>query len=376
MKKHIAFLEFETHAPLLEQWYLLLKEMQLLDYHFFVSKKVANHLQNIPQKHITVLDQIADFKSQIRHFDAVVVNTFHRHFDQYHFIFRQKPSMCLVHNMNFSVFFNPLCIQTIFKEKNRLTYYLKLYIKEKIDSKRKNILHFTQLAVLSKALHQELISKNALAASKTVCLNLNFCETMQCPPQKPIKIVISGNISNKRKDIDLIISVLEELNPENHLEFEFLGKPENTQIEKKLIDLETNLHPNVRISYHQKYIQWDDYQTAISKAHLLLCPIKQQTSFYWVKEKYGHTKMSGNENDCIVHGKLGLFPSYYPKMEWHNLFYENKSDLIEILNHLSSDYLQKEYKILQNYNTSYQFNGVKNQLENQLLTLASLPQNV
>ncbi len=86
---------------------------------------------------------------------------------------------------------------------------------------------------------------------------------------------------------------------------------------------------------------------------------------------YGKTKVSGAEADCIYNGKIGLFPTSYPKMDWHNLYYENRNDLAEILNNLTLENLEIEYQKLQPYIQNYTFENVKKELENQLLQLAN-----
>lgn len=100
-----------------------------------------------------------------------------------------------------------------------------------------------------------------------------------------------------------------------------------------------------------------------------MCPIKEETSFYWVDEFYGKTKVSGSEADCIYNGKIGIFPTTYPKMDWHNLYYKSASHLTSILNQLEINPLREEYQKLQPYLNKYTFEKVKNQLEEQLLNL-------
>lgn len=365
-KKKIAFIEMETHSALLEQWYLLVKEMTSVDFNFFVSQKVFDKLTAIPKEYITIITSVTatDFSS----FDGIVVNTLHRHFSDYESVFREKPVLCLVHNLNFSLFFKAISRQNIFKEKERLTYFLKLYLKEKVASKRKIILKTKQFGVISN-LVLNTIHEDGNHSAKARLVQMNYCKQFEFPKGEIIQIVMPGNVSNKRKDVDLLFKILPKLQPQSKLHFTFLGKPENELVLQQLENLKAQCHSNISITHFHKFIPWEEYSKVIVQAHLLLCPIKKDTSFYWVDEIYGRTKVSGAEADCIYNGKIGIFPSSYPKMDWHNWYYDNESDLMQLLNNITIETLKKEYEKLQPFTEKYTFETVKNKLEEQLIEL-------
>ncbi|MCL9807511.1 hypothetical protein NAT51_18440 [Flavobacterium amniphilum] len=364
--KKIAFIEMETHSALLEQWYLLVKEMTAVDFHFFVSPKVNDKLTAIPKEHISEILSVPE--TDFSHFDGIVINTLHRDFKDYQKLFGQKPVLCLVHNLNFSLFFKSISLANVFKEKEKFTYFLKLYLKEKVASGRKVILKVKQFGVISKAALQS-IKKDGSYSNQSKLIQMNYCHQSEFPEDEAVHIVMPGNVSNKRKDVDLVLKVILQLEPQSVLQFTFLGKPENDSVRGQLEQLKKNCHPNIRITYFSQFIPWVSYSKIISKAHLLLCPIKEQTSFYWVDEFYGSTKVSGSEADCMYNGKIGLFPESYPKMDWHNLYYGNEQQLLAILNTLTVEKLRDEYSHLQEYIQKYTFEKVKNELEAQLLEL-------
>jgi len=167
----------------------------------------------------------------------------------------------------------------------------------------------------------------------------------------------------------LLFKILPKLNPESKIHFTFLGKPENDLVLQQLESLKTKCHSNISITHFHQFIPWEEYSKVIAKAHLLLCPIKSKTSFYWVDEYYGSTKVSGAEADCVYNGKIGIFPNSYPKMDWHNWYYENGTDLIAFLQKLNIETLKKEYQKLQPFTEKVTFDKVKNELEKQLLDL-------
>lgn len=101
-------------------------------------------------------------------------------------------------------------------------------------------------------------------------------------------------------------------------------------------------------------------------------PYKEKTSFYGVEELYGKTKVSGNEGDCIMYGKIGLFPSFYPNFDWHTLFYSNEENLIQFFNHLDFERVKVEYKKVSVYRERYSFETIKNNVEQLLFRIENV----
>lgn len=366
MKKKIAFIEMETHSALLEQWYFLVRAMPSIDFHFFVSPKVLEKLTAIPEQHLTIITSVA--KTDFADFDSVVVNTMHRNYADYAEVFTQKPVLCLVHNLNFSLFFKHISWKQIWKEKDRFAYFLKLYAKEKIASKRKIITQAKWFGVIS-ASALDTIQKHGVYAKKSCLIPMNYCKSFAFPSEEVIQIVMPGNVSNKRKDVDLVFRILQKLQPISKMHITFLGKPENEAVLNELEKVKKSCHPNITITHYHRFIPWEEYSQVIAKAHLLLCPIKQDTSFYWVEEQYGATKVSGAEADCIYNGKIGIFPESYPKMDWYNWYYSSEEKLVTLLENLTIPNLVLAYKHLQPYAEKFTFEKVKSELEKELLKL-------
>jgi hypothetical protein len=198
---------------------------------------------------------------------------------------------------------------------------------------------------------------------------MNYCHDFEFPASEAIEIVMPGNVSNKRKDVDLVFKIVKTLQPQSKIHLVFLGKPENETVLRDLEALKSNCHSNISITYYNQFIPWQEYSKVIAKAHLLLCPIKKETSFYWVDEVYGQTKVSGAEADCIYNGKIGIFPTSYPKMDWYNWQYQSEKELTQMLSSITIEKLKKEYEKLQPYVEKYTFDNVKNELERQLLNI-------
>lgn len=370
-KKKIAIIEMETHSFLLEQWYRILKEIDSVSFHFFVHPKVYKALSIIPKDYISVCEVMDSV--YLKEFDWVVINTFHRHFEKYQTIFQEKPVLCLVHNLNFSVNGKLPKWKYFFQNKNALLYFLKLYLKEKIVPKRNLIYKAKRLGVLSNELAHNIKISETIWNGEIDVIPLNFVTFhTKIETEDTIQIVIPGNISRKRKDIDLVFSVLKRIKPNSKLRFVFLGKPENLKIKQELVGLQFLLHQNITIDFFESFIESQVFAAEMQKAHLLFCPIKEKTSFYGVEELYGKTKVSGNEGDCIMYGKIGLFPSFYPNFDWHTLFYSNEENLIQFFNHLDFERVKVEYKKVSVYRERYSFETIKNNVEQLLFRIENV----
>jgi len=185
----------ETHSALLEQWYLLVKEMVQIDFHFFVSQKVNAKLTAIPKEKISIIKEVA--KTDFSSFDAIVVNTLHRNFSNYKTLFQQKTVLCLVHNLNFSLFLKSISWKNIFREKEKFTYFLKLYLKEKVGSQRKVVNLAKNFGVISTSA-LETIKMDGRFSDKSQLIQMNYCQNFEFPSEEIIQIFKPGNVSNNR----------------------------------------------------------------------------------------------------------------------------------------------------------------------------------
>lgn len=200
-KKNIAFVELETHSALVEQWYFLVNEMKLIDFHFFVSQKVFEKITTIPKDKISVITSVSN--TNFTKYSLIVINTLHRNFKDYSKIFKDKPVLTLIHNLNFSYFFKYISVQNILKEKNYFLYFLKLYLFENVLKNRKIIKQSSLFGVLSQSVFNYAESQNN-AKNNFQLIELSFVKNATFLINDYIQVVIPGNVSSKRKDIDLV----------------------------------------------------------------------------------------------------------------------------------------------------------------------------
>ena len=123
-KKKIAFIELETHANILLLWYRFFKAIETLDYHFYIHHKLKQKVTGISNSKITFIDSVSQLA--LSDFNLVIVNTFHRNFRDYKLIFKNNKTLCLLHNLNFSLSFDSINFKNIFYERESFLYFLKL----------------------------------------------------------------------------------------------------------------------------------------------------------------------------------------------------------------------------------------------------------
>ncbi|WP_300570328.1 hypothetical protein [Flavobacterium sp.] len=375
-KIKIAIIELETHTQVIKQWDFLLRNSEVIDVDYFLHSKLKVNLSFLNPENSSYCDfnansELEGFLSEIPKYDLVIINTLHRHFEAYAKLFATQKTLCIVHNPNFSLFHKPISIRNLWDEKSNAFYFLKLFLIEKIRKYQNILFKADFFGVFSSSIYDEIIKEGTVSEKKLVNISLTYTESVSFEKKLPINIVISGTVSEKRKDYETVFEMIKKLNPQHPIVFYFLGRPENSKMEKKLEELSKLEIKNLEVVHYKKLIPSSEFDKIIQNSHILLCPVKVKTSFYGVTEFYGKTKISGNEYDCVRNGKIGLFPTSYPKMNWHNLYYQNGNDLAEMLNNLTLENLEFEYQKLQPYIQNYTFENVKNQLENQLLQLAN-----
>lgn len=361
--KNVAILEFETHSHLLYLWDRILQDQNSYQYHFFVSKNINKQLRDITSTKITVIEHFIDLNNKLFSYDLVIINTLHRNFEKYALIFENYKTLLLVHNSNF--YFKSANYKFIYLFKNfnvQLNYYyLKLIYKEKIYKNRSIINRAGGFGFLS----EEILNYNSNQYKNKYYVPLFYNKSVEISSnQSQIKIVIPGNISQRRRDYDLIFKILPELAPKANLCFVFLGKPENIKMQKKLENFSKSKFSNrIQIKYYSQWISQKEFDAEMFSSHYLLCPLHKETSFYLQKEIYGKTKISGNETDCIYYGKIGIFPEFYKMKNWDNLYYKNQQDLINILENITFEkYIEDTKGLLKNAKLFSQSNACKHMI--------------
>lgn len=120
------------------------------------------------------------------------------------------------------------------------------------------------------------------------------------------RIVIIGSIDFKRRDYFTVLRALKKLGPTNDIKIvvTFLGDSgtRNGKELKKMVS-QNGFLPNIEFVFYSGYVALSDFREVVSRADLLLSPIRRATVVDIFHEYYGLSKTSGTISDMIMYGK-------------------------------------------------------------------------
>lgn len=345
MKHRIAYIELDTHAEVLNQFYELTAASDVLEVDFYVSPKIKSLLGNsLQQVNVVEPHQLLEAIKQ-QSYELIILGTVHRYFSTFLKVVKNFKSAIVVHNVNFSETPKHRLLNLIFKDD--FVFRTKLLLKEGLLLSP----DVYQLASFLLVLDQNMTSENRRH------LPLYYMKKKSDVKNAVPKMVIPGAVSQKRRDYDKVIAMLQHV--EKPLEVYFLGKAQGAELEK-IKSFVRSKKVFLKVHYYNQKLSQNDFQHLLSEADILWCPIQTETSFFSQTEIYGKTKSSGNIGDAITFGKLAVFPPEYAgKLPF---VISETSDFIEDIEDIVRS---KPY----NFEQDYSFEIVKNQLENVVLEM-------
>ncbi|WDF45514.1 hypothetical protein PQ459_11465 [Chryseobacterium sp. KACC 21268] len=300
--KKIAYIELDTHAELVNNFFELTKNSSEISVDFYFSEKVFKLLKL--EGHNIFLTDYSELLEVLKkkNYDLIIIGTVHRHFNFYKAIGKKYKTAIVVHNLNFTKASRWELFKSIFKKDQQ--YRLKLFLKEgllessKVYQRAKYLLGID--ALMSKQNHLKFLP---------IYFNQFTSGNSQ---QDLIKIVVPGAVSQSRRDYYSFFEKLKNFEDINlNYEIIFLGKASGEELER-LNQISTEIPQFVKIQYFEEKLKQEEFNKCMMKSDVLYCPIQTETESFSVKEIYGKTKISGNIGDAIKYGKPAIFPSTYP----------------------------------------------------------------
>lgn len=324
--KKIAYIEIDTHAEIAADFMDLIKDSKEFSVDYYFSERIKNQIQTSNEAvflsdNSMILDQLKSKK-----YDLVIIGTVHRYFNTFLNITNKYKTAVIVHNLNFSKASKLGLIKNVFKED--VIYRLKLWWKEGLFNTSKVYKKSKNLLVLDK----EFVSQ------KYQFLPLFYTKEFAQNKNERFTVVIPGGVSQKRRDYQHVLDVIQKTKRSENIEFVFLGKAKGEELEA--IEKISN---QFNITYFKERVSQEDFEMWMKKADVLWCPIQQQTEFFSQKETYGKTKMTGNIGDAIKFGKIAVFPAnYHSNLDFIVPEKENVIEQFYELQNVQYDF-QKEY---------------------------------
>lgn len=332
--KKIAYIELDTHAEIALNFMELMNDSKAFSVDYYFSEKILRFFgfaQNdkLPESIKKATPENLIQQLSTNNYQLIIIGTVHRYFNVFEKIEEKFNTSIICHNLNFVKASNFDLLSSIFKED--FQYRLKLLLKEGLLRKSNVYKKAKNLLVLDRGF-------DSAQPDKYKFLPIFYTKFSEKPKNETYTIVISGAVSQKRRDYEKIIKELKnlELNFDNYefrrnetfvennlqekgssvgttqnLEIIFLGKASGKELEM-LQNFEQNKPENISIKYFTEKVPQNIFDEYMQKADILWCPIQQETEFFSQKEIYGVTKMSGNIGDAIKYGKLAVFPENYP----------------------------------------------------------------
>lgn len=345
--KKIAFIELDTHAEIASNFYEIMHDSDVFSVDFYFSKKILSQLHLSENENIFLSDSnvlLSQLKN--KNYEFVMIGTIHRYFHLFYRVSKIFKTASIVHNLNFKELKKRQLFPLIFKED--VLYRIKLALKEGLFL----------LPKLKENVSQSFVLDEVLENDKVKYLPLFFNQfSSQKNTSDKMKVVISGRVSQRRRDYKRVINQLK--NTTQKMEVVFLGKAEGEEL-KAIIEFDKNKPSSLEIVYFTEKVPQLVYDDYMQKADILWCPIQRETSFFSQKEIYGQTKMSGAVGDAIKYGKMALFPKNYQS----NLsFIIQENDLpIEVQ-------FQEMKRLNYDFQNDFSKGKVRNQLQKVLIEL-------
>ena len=324
--KKIAYIEIDTHAEIAVDFMNLMNDSKEFSVDYYFSERIKNQIQTDNQAvflsdNSMILDQLKSKK-----YDLVIIGTVHRYFNTFLNITNKYKTAVIVHNLNFSKASKLDLIKNVFKED--VIYRLKLGWKEGLFNASKVYKKSKYLLVLDKG----------FSAQEYLFLPLFYTKEFAQNKNERFTVVIPGGVSQKRRDYQYVLDVIQKTERAKNIEFVFLGKAKGNELEA--IERISN---QFNVNYFKERVSQEDFEVWMKKADVLWCPIQQQTEFFSQKEVYGKTKMTGNIGDAIKFGKIAVFPkNYTSSLDFIVTEKENVIEQFYELQNVRYDF-QKEY---------------------------------
>ncbi len=297
--KKIAYIEIDTHAEIAQAFMDLMHDSKEFSVHYYFSGKIKNQIREHNEPvHLSDSSMILDQLSG-KNYDLIIIGTVHRYFNTFLSVSSKYNTSFIVHNLNFAEISKFDLIKNIVK--TDVIYRLKLLWKEGLSDMKKTY----------GTAKNHLVLDQELSSGKKWFLPLFFTESFRKTENEDLIIVVPGGVSQKRRDYQHIFRKIQHLkDTSGKVSFIFLGKAVGQEL-KDVEHLSQNIPENIKIKYFKERVSSEIFDEWMRKAHVLWCPVQQETEFFSNKEIYGKTKMTGNLGDAVKFGKPAVFPENY-----------------------------------------------------------------
>lgn len=130
---------------------------------------------------------------------------------------------------------------------------------------------------------------------------------------RSVTIAVTGKVTNSKKDFRLVYLALKRCldRLDRPVRLILLGNAGGKQAAPILEDFRSLESDKFSVEYSSDYVPAEEFEEKVQRVDFLVAPIKVDTHFRKYHEVYGKSKMSGIENDILLHRKPSLVISGY-----------------------------------------------------------------
>lgn len=371
---NLAVVELETHAECVHALACLLADEPNVSVSLFLADHVYQEIENqlyikkfkvaIKPKEQSCKSFLAMHHNSLQQQQIIIINTLHRHYQQYPIDRWSAITILRIHNARF--YFDKWRAFSLsswrYMSWSEIKYNLKLLCVEwdwHYVNKTSGLVDF--ISFMDSAM-QQYASEQKWVKDKRVLdpLPLTFSGEYFSGSQddKCLHVAVPGSVDKRRKDYDFIVDLFRELLPEikQPIKLTLLGKADVKAQEcwiKPLLDL-ASAHPHFSFQWYNRRIEQEQFDATMQTVDFLLAPVQPYYYFKTYKEQYGQTKMSGINADIIRYLKPCFLPDSYLSPEALLplvVVYKSKNELIELIKQSinTADYKNAAEKVQLHY---------------------------
>ncbi len=340
-KFKIAYIELDTHADILSNFYGLLHDSEIFSVSYFISDKISRQFQ-VQDSAIRVVNPSNVLQIlQNENWDLVIIGTAHRYFNLFSDIVTTFPTALIAHNLAFTSISKINLVKSLFKED--FFYRLKLLFTEGLLSVHSVFKNAKVIFVLDEKLGNK----------QRQFLPVFYVHKTEKSTSEYFTVVVPGAVSQKRRDYKRILNQVSHFGQPTQMIL--LGKAQGEEL-RWIEEAKKRVPKNVQLKYFTEKVSQDEYDARLRSADVLWCPIQIDTEYFSNDEKYGKTKVSGNIGDAIKFATPAVFPKYYENN--YPFIFSEISDIEKQLHSVSNTTIDWSL---------FARNTVKERLENALL---------
>ena len=358
--KKLVIVEYTTHEPYIralvelfcDEYEIVVLTSEEYCKKFFKGNAYYNKCKIIVKKKKLSYSEFY-FKNQqfLKEADVVFLNTLCREYWGVKRYINRCKVVLTIHNLNDLFGYNKItyedfkshCFDDVYGNPSRF-HFVNYWIKNKLLTLNdyfcnKRILNLADVICVYHQNMAELVSTTL--SKKSIVLPFKLPDELLPLPESPrdeVVLAILGLVDSTRKNYIEVIEALNNAKLRAKVSIYIIGKCDNINFEKKLINLILNIsNPNLNVIFEnpKEWIKEEQIREQVKKVHFLVAATKPTINVRLSIERYGKTKTSGCDFDALSFNRLIFNDSSYTPITDLSSFtisYKKYDDFVDVIN--------------------------------------------